>query len=55
MNIRSIYNGLIAAREKEARRRVHEVLMSMDDETLRRVGYSRNELSANIRRTGSFL
>ena len=38
------FDRMIAAREKQARRYVNGVLLSMDDETLNRAGFNREKL-----------
>jgi len=51
MSIKSTFNRMITAREKQARRFVNGALLNLDDETLKRAGYSReaikNEGAAN--------
>ena len=44
MSIRSTFGRMIAAREKQARRYVNGALLNLDDETLKKAGYSREEL-----------
>ncbi len=46
MSLRTTFDRMIAAREKQARRYVAGALIGMDDETLRRAGIDRNELRA---------
>ncbi len=46
MNLRSTFDRMIAAREKQARRYVAGALLGMDDETLRRAGIDRKDLRA---------
>lgn len=41
---RNAFGRIAAAREKQARRYVNSVLMTMDDETLKSLGHSREEL-----------
>ncbi len=41
---RSAFNAFIATRERQADRYVNNVLLSLDDETLKAHGYSRAEL-----------
>lgn len=40
-----LLNSLVEARQAEAERYVNRVLLSLDDETLKKHGYSRAELS----------
>ncbi len=40
---RTAIDRIASAREKQARRYVHGVLLTMDDETLKSLGYSRDE------------
>ena len=47
-------NALIEARSAEADRYVNNVLLSLDDETLKSHGYSRAELSAGAERPNRF-
>lgn len=42
---RAAVRALVTAREREAMRTVNQVLMSMDDETLKGMGRSRHELT----------
>ena len=42
------------SRQRQAQRYVNSVLLQMDDETLRRAGYSRRELEASGRATYPF-
>ena len=42
---RTAVRALVAAREREAMRTVNQVLLSMDDETLKAMGRSRHELT----------
>ena len=46
---RNAFERIAAAREKQARRYVGSVLLSLDDETLKALGHSREELSRNAR------
>lgn len=46
---RTALNRLTAAREMQARRYVGSVLLTLDDETLKSLGHSREELSRNAR------
>jgi hypothetical protein len=46
MGIRTLFDNMIAAREKHARLMVNSVLLAMDDETLQRAGYDRKKLMA---------
>ncbi|HEX5934695.1 MAG TPA: hypothetical protein VFY63_11070 [Pseudorhizobium sp.] len=41
---RSAFERVVAARERQASRYVHGVLMNLDDETLKGMGTSREEL-----------
>lgn len=41
---RNAFNGLMAARERQAEAYVNGALLMLDDETLRQNGYSRSEL-----------
>ncbi len=41
---RNAFDRITAAREKQARRYVGSVLLSLDDETLKSLGHSREEL-----------
>ena len=43
--LRNILNAFVEARQREAERYVSGVLLSLDDETLKRHGYNRAELS----------
>ena len=42
--LRNAFDRITAAREKQARRYVGSVLLSLDDETLKSLGHSREEL-----------
>lgn len=42
---RSALDAMVEARQAEAERYVHNVLLSLDDETLKSHGYSRAELA----------
>jgi len=44
MGLRNTFDRMIAAREKQARRFVNGALLNLDDETLKRAGYTREEL-----------
>lgn len=44
MGIRNLFNGMVQAREKQARRYVVGSLLSMDDATLKAAGYDREAL-----------
>ncbi|MFD0916253.1 hypothetical protein ACFQ14_07535 [Pseudahrensia aquimaris] len=44
MGFRNTFDRMIAAREKQARRYVNGALLSLDDETLKKAGYSRDEI-----------
>ncbi len=44
MRLRNTFDRMVAAREKQARRFVNGALLNLDDETLKRAGYSRDEL-----------
>ena len=46
---RNAFSRLTAARERQARRYVGNVLLGLDDETLKSLGHSREELSRNNR------
>ncbi len=41
---RNAVDALVAAREKQANRYVHNTLLMLDDETLKAYGYKREEL-----------
>ena len=41
---RNAFERIASAREKQARRYVNSVLMTMDDETLKKLGHTREEL-----------
>ena len=45
MGIRTAFDRMIAARERQARVHVRAALAQMDDETLRRAGLRREELA----------
>lgn len=51
---RTALNRLTEAREKQARRYVGSVLLTFDDETLKSLGYSREELSRSARTSYPF-
>ncbi len=42
---RNAFDRIAAAREKQARRYVGSVLLSLDDETLKSLGHNREDLS----------
>ena len=44
MGLKNTFDRMIAAREKQARRYVNGALLSLDDETLTRAGYTREGL-----------
>ena len=44
MGIRTAFDRMIAARERQARSYVNGALLNLDDETLRRAGLSRAEI-----------
>lgn len=44
MGFRSTFDRMIAARERNARRFVNGALLNLDDETLARAGFTREEL-----------
>ena len=44
MGLRNTFDRMIAAREKQARRYVNGALLNLDDETLNRAGFSRDEI-----------
>lgn len=46
---RSAFERIAAAREMEARRYVGGALLSLDDETLNALGYTREELRRNAK------
>ncbi|MCY6379930.1 hypothetical protein [Hoeflea prorocentri] len=46
---RSAFNRIAAAREVEARRYVGGALLSLDDETLNSLGFTREELRRNAK------
>ena len=52
---RSALDAFMEARQHEANRYVNGVLLSLDDETLRRHGYSRAELSKHPSTTRFYL
>ena len=41
---RNVFDHMVAAREKQARQYVGSALLSLDDETLKSLGHSREEL-----------
>ena len=43
--LRNAYNGLIRARERQARSYAAGILLGLDDETLARAGFDRRSLS----------
>lgn len=47
MGLRNTFGRIIAARERQARRYVNGALLNMDDETLRRAGFNREDLKAD--------
>ena len=49
MGLKNTFDRMIAAREKQARRYVNGALLSLDDETLTRAGFTRE----GIRQQGS--
>lgn len=44
MSFKSTFDRMIAAREKQARRFVNGALLNLDDETLKRAGFSRDQI-----------
>ena len=46
MGIRTAFDRMIAARERQARAYVNGALANMDDETLRRAGIDRKDIAA---------
>ena len=54
MTFRSTFERMIAARERQARRYVANVLQNLDDETLARGGYDRAELRSRASTTYPF-
>ena len=52
---RTVLDAFMEARQHEANRYVNGVLLSLDDETLRRHGYSRAELSKHPSTTRFYL
>ena len=51
MSIRTAFGRMISARERHARMYVNAALLNLDDETLRRAGYEREELKRRPTRT----
>ena len=51
---RNAFDRIAAAREKQARRYVGSVLLTLDDETLKSLGHSREELSRSARTSYPF-
>lgn len=47
MGFRNTFDRMIAARERQARRYVNGALLSLDDETLARAGFTRSQLKQN--------
>ena len=48
---RAAFDGMVEARQRQANRRVADILMQLDEESLRRIGQNRASLRA--KRNGS--
>ena len=44
--IKNLFGGMVGARQRQANRYVADFLLSLDDDALRRAGYSRTKLRA---------
>ena len=49
MGIKSTFDRMIAARQKQARRYVNGALLNLDDDTLNRVGLNREDIKKDGR------